>query len=198
MERQCYVNSGACLAGEPAGAAIHHPRSAGRGTDTAPRAWLQTCLFSLCLPRFWAAAAGSGVLSCRPPPSGGRGAGRGFKRLPPRHPFGTSKARPALSVPAGSGPENVIRGGRCRAGPARALRSRWGPWIPRFATSSALVTAPLAARASLRACLLGPRVPAGQPSPLPGSGPLSSPPPHTFLPASTELGAPSPHPEYHP
>lgn len=142
MERQCYVNSGACPAGELAGCSHPSSHSAGRGTDTAPCAWLQTCLFSLCLTGFGGpAVTGSGVLSCRPPPPGGRGRGRRFTRLPPRHPFWTSKAPPALSVPAGSGPENVIRGGRCRAGPARALRSRWGPWIPPFAASTTLVTA---------------------------------------------------------
>lgn len=103
------------------------------------------------------------VSSCLAPSPGRRGEGRRFERLPPRHPFRTSKAPPALSVPAGSGPENVIRGGQCRAGPASALRSHWGPWIPPFAASTTLVTAPLP-RASLLA-FLSPGIPAGQPSP---------------------------------
>lgn len=103
------------------------------------------------------------VSSCLAPSPGRMGEGRKLERLPPRHPFRTSKAPLALSVPAGSGPENVIRGGQCRAGPASALRAHWGPWIPPFAASTTLVTAPLP-RASLLA-LLSPGIPAGQPSP---------------------------------
>lgn len=169
MERQCYVNSGACPAGELAGCS--HPSSVlGGAGDRHGTARLAPNLFVFPLsPAFLAGCGWLRVLSCWPPPSGGRGAGRRVERLPPRHPFGTSKAPPALSVPAGSGPENVIRGGRCRAGPARALRSRWGRWIPPFATSTTLVTAPLprplSSPSSPLASLLG--SPARCPAPAP-------------------------------
>lgn len=142
MERQCYVNSGACPAGEPPGCGHPSSRSAGRGTDRAPCAWLQTCLFSLCLPRFGPAATGSGFCPNGPllPEDGAeggdsrgshRGISFGLQRLP-QH----CLCRRAVAL------KTVIRGGRCRAGPARALRSGWGPWIPPFATSTTLVTAP--------------------------------------------------------
>lgn len=115
-------------------------------------------------------------------PSPGRtGEGGRFERLPPRHPFRTSKAPPALSVPAGSGPENVIRGGQCRAGPARALRSRWGPWIPPFAASTTLVTALLPGPLSCLPVPWCPSWPAGPAAPLP---PSSQPQPHSLTPLS--------------
>lgn len=161
MERQCYVNSGACPAGEPAGCS--HPSSLlGGAGDRHGTVRLAPNLFVFPLSHaFWAGCDWLRVLSCwppPPPPEEGGGWGGGFKRLPLRHLFGTSKAPPALSVPAGSGPENVIRGGQCRAGPARALRSRWASWIPPFATSTTLVTAllprPLSSPSSPLASLL--------------------------------------------
>lgn len=170
MERQCYVNIGACPAGELAGCS--HPSSLlGRAGDRHGTVRLAPNLFVFPLSHaFRAGCDRLRVLSCLAPSPGRTGEGRRCERLPPRHPFRTSKALPALSVPAGSGPENVIRGGQCRAGPARALHSRWGQWIPPFAASTTLVTALLP---GLCPACLSPGVPPGQPAPWPRSRPLS-------------------------
>lgn len=166
MERQCYVNIGACPAGELAGCS--HPSSLlGRAGDRHGTVRLAPNLFVFPLSHaFRAGCDRLRVLSCLAPSPGRTGEGRRFERLPPRHPFRTSKAPPALSVPAGSGPENVIRGGQCRAGPARALRSRWGPWIPAFAASTTLVTALLPGPLSCLPLPWCPSWPAGPAAPL--------------------------------
>lgn len=105
MERQCYVNSGACPAGEQAGCSHPSSRLGGAG-DRHSTVRLAPNLFVFPLSRAFRGPGCEPLQFCPAGllPIGSTGEGRRVPWLPPRHPFRTSKAPPSIVCACGQWP----------------------------------------------------------------------------------------------